>query len=137
MNQKVKRTQRDYTRAFIQSVVDQVERGELSYKEAQSRYGIQGRSTVLTWLRKHGQQDWGPGGPARTVRSPDMPERPLTPEQRIKQLEAQLQASERQVKEAEQKAQFFEAVVSVLEKDYGVCVKKQLGKSWRKRPSTD
>ena len=28
MNQRVKRTQRDYTLAFKQSVVDQVERGE-------------------------------------------------------------------------------------------------------------
>ncbi|MBA1296932.1 helix-turn-helix domain-containing protein, partial [Pseudomonas lurida] len=39
------------------AVVDQVEKGELSYKEAQRRYGIQGRSTVLVWLRKHGRQD--------------------------------------------------------------------------------
>ena len=58
MNQRVKRTQRDYTMTFIQSVVDQVERGELSYIQAQQRYGIQGRSTVLTWLRKHGRCDW-------------------------------------------------------------------------------
>ena len=39
-------------------VVEQVERGELTYKEAQQRYGIQGRSTVLSWLRKHGHLDW-------------------------------------------------------------------------------
>ena len=137
MNQRVKRTQRDYTLTFIQSVVDQVERGELSYKEAQDRYGIQGRSTVLVWLRKHGRQDWSQdcSSPSPRPRSSIMPERPLTPEQRIKQLETQLQAAERQVKDAEQKAQFFEAVVNVLEKDYGISVKKQLGKSLRKRPS--
>ncbi|PQV44045.1 hypothetical protein B0G83_104475, partial [Paraburkholderia sp. BL21I4N1] len=40
-----KRTQRDYTLAFKLSVVEQVEKGELSYKDAQRRYGIQGRST--------------------------------------------------------------------------------------------
>lgn len=137
MNQAVKRTQRDYTVAFIQAVVDQVERGELTYKQAQARYGIQGRSTVLVWLRKHGRQDWSRGGSPHIPRRAGMPERPLTPEQRIKQLEAQLQAAERQVKEAEQKAQFFEAVVDVLEKDYGISVKKQLGKSSRKRPSAD
>lgn len=28
----------------------------MSYKEAQDRFGIQGRSTVLVWLRKHGPQ---------------------------------------------------------------------------------
>ncbi len=38
-------SQRDYTLTFKLSVVDQVERGELSYKEAQERYGIQGKTT--------------------------------------------------------------------------------------------
>ncbi|WP_153016071.1 helix-turn-helix domain-containing protein, partial [Pseudomonas syringae] len=52
MDSGKRRSQRDYTLAFKLSVVDQVEKGELSYKEAQRRYGIQGRSTVLVWLRK-------------------------------------------------------------------------------------
>jgi|25_taG_2_1085351.scaffolds.fasta_scaffold06163_1 hypothetical protein len=42
MNQRVKRTQRNYTLAFKQSVVDQVEGGEMTYKQAQARYGIRG-----------------------------------------------------------------------------------------------
>jgi hypothetical protein len=50
----------------------------------------------------------------------------LTPEQRIKALEVQL-------KEAQEKSQFFEAVIDVLKKDYGVrIVKKPVGKSSRK-----
>jgi hypothetical protein len=54
---------------------------------------------------------------------------PLTPEQeRIKQLEAQLKA-------AQEKASLFEAVLDVLKKDYGVAVKKPLGKSSRKSSS--
>lgn len=53
----------------------------------------------------------------------------LMPEQRIKELEVQL-------KEAREKAQLFEAVVNVLEKDYGVrVVKKPSGKSSRKSSS--
>jgi hypothetical protein len=53
----------------------------------------------------------------------------LTPEQRIKELEVQL-------KEAREKSQFFEAVIDVLKKDYGVrVVKKPVGKSLRKSPS--
>lgn len=63
MNQRVKRTQRDYTLAFKQAVVDEVERGELTYKQAQARHGIQGRSTVLKWLRRYGDQDWRPAPP--------------------------------------------------------------------------
>ncbi|MDM1021437.1 IS3 family transposase, partial [Acinetobacter sp. VNK23] len=48
----VRRTQRDYSLAFKLSVVDQVEKGEMTYRQAQDKYGIQGCSTVLVWLRK-------------------------------------------------------------------------------------
>ena len=137
MNQRVKRTQRDYTLAFKLSVVDQVERGEISYKEAQRRYGIQGRSTVLVWLRRYGRQNWSAGTPFHlSTISPSMPSHSLTPEQRIKDLEVQLEQSRQREQEAEKKAQFFKAVVDVLEKDYGVSlVKKPLGKSSRKNAS--
>ena len=56
--QRVKRTQRDYSFAFKMKVIYEVEKGQITYKQAQEKYGIQGRSTVLTWLRKHGQQNW-------------------------------------------------------------------------------
>lgn len=80
-----KRTQRDYTLAFKLTVVDQVEKGELTYKQAQATYGIQGRSTVLVWLRKHGRQDWHrPGLTSMAHSNP-------TPEQRIKELERKLE----------------------------------------------
>jgi len=126
-----KRTQRDYTLAFKLSVVEQVEKGELSYKEAQARYGIQGRSTVLVWLRKHGRQNWGAMAHYGRMSkpTPSTSSSLLTPEQRIKTLEVEL-------KEAREKSQFFEAVIEVLKKDYGVrVVKKPVGKSSRKSPS--
>ena len=61
MDQWVKRTQKDCTLAFKLAVVEQVKKGELTCRQAQARYGIQGRSTVLVWLRKHGRQGWGRG----------------------------------------------------------------------------
>lgn len=131
MESGVKRTQRDYTMAFKLAVVEQVEKGELSYKQAQVRYGIQGKSTVLVWLRKHGRQNWGPMAHYGRMSDPSQStnSRLLTPEQRIKELEVQL-------KEAREKSQFFEAVIDVLKKDYGVrVVKKPVGKSLRKSPS--
>lgn len=128
MNPRIKRTQRDYTLAFKLSVVEQVEKGELSYKQAQDRYGIQGRSTVLVWLRKHGRQDWRDG--ASLIPMPTQP-KPPTPEQQIKALQVQLQ-------EANEKARLFEAMLDVLKQDYGVrVVKKPLGKSSRKSSSPD
>lgn len=56
---------------------------------------------------------------------------PLTPDQRIKALEVQL-------KESQEKAKLFEAVIDVLKRDYGVrVVKKPLGKSSRNSTSRD
>ena len=81
MGQGVKRTQRDYSLAFKLAVVDQVEKGELTYRQAQEQYGIQGRSTVLVWLRKHGRQDWSPGASSHVVRNLVKPDpKMLTPE---------------------------------------------------------
>lgn len=54
----LKRTQRDYIRGFKLQVVDAVEKGDMTYKQVQAIYGLQARSTVLTWLRKHGKMDW-------------------------------------------------------------------------------
>ena len=70
MNTTIRRTQRDYSLAFKLSVVDQVEKGELTYKDAQDLYGIQGCSTVLVWLRKHGRLDWSNGTPSFLKRRP-------------------------------------------------------------------
>lgn len=124
MESGIKRTQKDYTLAFKLAVVEQVEKGELSYKQAQQRYGIQGRSTVLVWLRKHGRQGWGHAALCAAMPIDKTPT-PLTPEQQIKALQVQL-------KQANEKAQLFEAVLDVLKKDYGVrVVKKPLGKSSR------
>lgn len=126
-----KRTQQDYSLAFKLAVVEQVEKGELTYKQAQRRYGIQGRSTVLVWLRKHGLQDWSGSSSHSAARTAmgNGTNKPLTPEQRIKELEVQL-------KEANEKARLFEAVIDVIQKEHGVrIVKKPSGRSSRKSSS--
>lgn len=53
-----RRTQKDYTLAFKLQVVEEVESGGLSQHGACRKYGIQARSTILTWLRKHGRLNW-------------------------------------------------------------------------------
>lgn len=96
----------------------------MTYKVAQDLYGIQGFSTVLVWLRKHGRLNWSKGTPPFLTKGCIMEKSKSTqtPEQRIKELEQQLV-------ESKQKADFFEAVVNVLETDYGVrVVKKPKGK---------
>jgi len=73
MNPVPKRTQRDYSLTFKLAVVDQVEKGEMTYKQARDRFGIQGASTVLVWLRKHGRLDWSSGTPAVSKAMTDQP----------------------------------------------------------------
>lgn len=134
MTSKTKRTQRDYSLAFKLSIVEQVEKGEMTYKQAQAGYGIQGRSTVLVWLRKHGRLNWTESSPRNrhprgVYMSTENTE--LTPEQRIKELEQQLA-------EEKIKAQFFEGVVKVMKEDFGVSLtKKRLNVLSRKNRSED
>jgi transposase len=80
-----RRTQKDYSLAFKLQVVDEVEKGLMTYKESQRHYGIQGRSTVLVWLRKHGTFDW-------TSKTPMKKKSP--PRSQISQLEAKIKRLE-------------------------------------------
>lgn len=84
---KEKRTQRDYSLAFKLQVVDEVEKGLITYKQSQKQYGIQGKSTVLTWLRKHGTLDWKSKTPVKSKRPPKSQISEL--EKKIKRLEAE------------------------------------------------
>jgi len=81
----LKRTQRDYSLAFKLQVIDEVEKGYLTWKQSQRKYGIQGKSTVLVWLRKHGTLDW-------TSKTPMKKKAP--PKTYISQLEAKIKRLE-------------------------------------------
>jgi transposase len=82
-----KRTQRDYSLAFKLQVIDEVEKGHLTWKQSQKKYGIQGRSTVLVWLRKHGTLDWTNKVPMKKKAPPKTYISQL--EAKIKRLEAE------------------------------------------------
>lgn len=112
-NDKRKRTQRDYTLAFKLRVVEDVEKGTLTYKQAQKKYGIQGRSTVLVWLRKLGNLDWTLPKLSTLTNSKEK-----TPEQRIKELEAALEAEQ-------MKTLFLTTAIDIAEKQYGLVIKKK------------
>jgi len=89
-----RRTQKDYSLAFKLEIVDVVEKGEMTYKQAQLRYGIQGRSTVLVWLRKHGRLDWKES----EVMKKDTPNKKIRDlEKRIKRLEQEKEVLNRAI----------------------------------------
>ena len=118
-NQQQRRSQRDYTLGFKLAVVDEVEKGELTYKRAQNKYGIQGRSTVLVWLRKLGTLDWSKPK-VHFVSTPKQ----KTPDQRIKELEAALQ-------QERDKNLLLNTIVEIAEKQYGISIRK---KSFPRQP---
>jgi transposase-like protein len=99
--------------AFKLSVVEQVEKGEMTYKQAQTRYGIQGKSTVLIWLRKHGRQDWF------VARKRDMPRSAETPAQKIKRLE-------RELEDAKLRVEVLDLMVEDIDANYGTQIRKKL-----------
>jgi transposase-like protein len=111
LEQNVKRTQRDYSLGFKLTVVSEVERGLLSYKEAQVKYGIQGRSTVLVWLRKHGNLDWSP------QYTKLMPSKE-TPAQEIKRLK-------RELRDAQDKNLLLDEMVTIIDTEYGGNIRKK------------
>jgi transposase-like protein len=108
-----RRCQRDYSLAFKLQVVQQVEKGELTYKQAQKHYGIQGRSTVLVWLRKHGTLDWNLPKQYTVENNKE-----LTPEQRIKQLEAAL-------KDEQDRNLIYKTMFNILQKEHGINLPKK------------
>lgn len=112
-NDSNRRSQRDYSLAFKLQVVQQVEKGELTYKKAQKHYGIQGRSTVLVWLRKHGTLDWTL--PKQYTLDN---EKELSPEQRIKQLEASL-------KDEQDRNLIYKTMFDILQKEHGIALPKK------------
>ena len=107
-----KRTQRDYNLGFKLAVVSQVEKGEMTYKQAQKTYGIQGRSTVLVWLRKHGTLDW-----SKPIRH-QMPRSKETPAQKIKRLE-------RELSDEKLRNKILNTMIDISDRQYGTAIRKK------------
>ena len=108
-NEHLRRSQKDYSLAFKLQVVDEVEKGLLSYKQAQQKYGIQGRSTVLVWLRKHGRLDWKSKIPM-TAKQP--------PRKKIHELEAR-------IKRLEQEKEILNRAIDIADDMLGANIRKK------------
>lgn len=118
----VKRSQKDYSMSFKIQVVQEIERGELSTHSAQKKYGIQARSTVVTWLRKYGTFDWENQTPSNMGKSQE--QKLLELEAKIKLLEKQKAFLERQVEQADKKAIIFDIMIDIAEKEYNIPIRK-------------
>ena len=109
-----KRTQKDDTLVFKLGIVMLVEKGDMTYKQAQRIYGIQGRSTVLVWLRKYGNLDWNKPR-ITTMLNPRAKE---TPSQKIKRLEKELE-------DEKIKNMVLNEMINISDKQYGTSIRKK------------
>ncbi len=114
----VKRTQRDYSMSFKLSVVSEIEHGEVSVTGAQKKYGIQGNTTIIRWLRKYGTFDWENQTPSNMPKSKD--HKILELEQKIKLLEKQKAFLEKQAEQSDKKAIFFDMMIDMAEKEFNI-----------------
>lgn len=121
-NEYVKRTQKDYSMSFKLSVVSEVERGDISVTAAKKKYGIQGRSTVVNWLRKYGTFDWENQSPSNMPKSKD--QKILELEQKITLLEKQKAFLEKQAETSGKKAIFFDMMIDMAEKEFNIPIRK-------------
>ena len=114
-NPRVKRTQQDYTLGFKLGIVMVVEKGDMTYKQAQKIYGIQGRSTVLVWLRKYGNLDWN----KPRITEMKRPKAQETPAQTIKRLE-------RELEDEKIKNMVLNEAIKITDKQHGTSIRKKL-----------
>ena len=112
----VKRSQKDYSLSLKLQIVQAIEQGELSTTGAQRQYGIQGRSTVVNWLRKYGNFDWENQTPSNMPKTPE--QKLLELEQEVRLLKKQKAFLEKQVKQSDRKAILFDMMINLATQHY-------------------
>lgn len=105
-----------YDEAFKIRVVKEVESGLLSKDASRRKYGIRGKTTVLSWCRKYGRKDYPymPGNISKKKLTLD------EKDQRIAELE-------RQVQQARISIDALESLIEVANEMYGTDLKKKVG----------
>jgi transposase-like protein len=117
-----KRSQKDYSMSFKLGVVKEIEAGLISTTGASRKYGIQARSTVVTWLRKYGTFDWENQTPSNMPQSNE--QRLMELEAKVKLLEKQKAMLEQQVERAHKKSIIFDMMIDLAEKEYNISIRK-------------
>lgn len=109
LNTELRRTQKDYSLAFKLSVIEEVESGNMTYLDVQRKYGIQGKSTVLIWLRKHGRLNW---------ENKELMKERQTPHQKLRELE-------KKVKRLEMEKEILNRTIDIADDMLGTQIRKK------------
>ena len=122
--QYVRRSSKDYSYSFKLAVVQEIEQGLLSVKEAYDKYGIQGSQTVATWLKKYGNFDMSNKSVSAMSKSNE--QKLLELEQKVRLLEKQKAALEHQLERSDKKAIFFDMMIDIAEEELKIPIRKKL-----------
>ncbi len=107
---------RRYSEAFKKQVVREYEDGA-SASRLREKYGIKGRSTVTTWVKKYGRE--GSRYQLMVIQKPEERER-------VKVLEKRVQELERALGQVMLDKLMLESLVEVIEEEEGIEVKKNI-----------
>ena len=118
------RSIRRYSLAVQQQVVQEIESGKYSIRQAQQLYDIGGSQTIARWLRRHGKQHLL----STIIHIQMQDERP-----KIQQLEARVRELEGALANAHLEKICLQGLVEVLEEEDGERVKKKIAQ----RPSNE
>ena len=120
----IKRTQKDYSLSLKLQIVKDIEEGKLGITDCKKKYGIQSRSTVVSWLRKYGNFDWENQTPSNMGKSPE--QKIMELEAQVKLLEKQKAFLEQQAFVADKKAIIFDMMIDIAEQEYKIDIRKNL-----------
>lgn len=103
-------------------VVKEIEPKELSSTGACRKYGVQARSTVVSWLQKFGNFDWENQTSSNIPKSPE--QKITEPEAQAKLLQKQKALLEKQAYVADKKAIIFDMMINLAEQEYQIDIRK-------------
>jgi len=119
------RTIHHYSLAFKQKVVSEIESGKFTLSQAYKYYDIPGSSTIQRWIKKFGKNHLL----AKVVRieMPNERNRIQVMKAKIAELERHIQELESALAQAHLKELSLEALISCVNEQYQIDVKKNFG----------
>ncbi len=109
---------RRYSEAFKKQVVREYEEGAAA-SGLRGKYGIKGRSTINTWVKKYGRE--GSRYKLMVIQKP-------AEQQRVKELEKRVQELEHALAQVMLEKLMLASLVEVIEAEEGPGVKKNIGR---------
>jgi transposase-like protein len=105
-----------YSLSFIIEVISEVERGKISIKKAQDKYGIGGNNTIQKWIKKYGRL--GVNKEVEAMKKQEI---------EIEKLKREKQELESALAKAHLKIMSLETLVEVYQENTEKGIKKSLG----------